>query len=176
MVAHTKTLQVGDGFKDGVFLGPVQNQMQYERVSNLFDDVEKQGYKVAVGGKVEQSGGYFITPTIIDNPSDNSRIVQEEPFGPILPIMRWSNEEEVIERANNTEMGLGASVWSTDLQEAEKIARRLDAGNVWINTHMEMNPSVPFGGHKQSGIGSEWGLSGLKQFCNSQSLFLKKKV
>lgn len=177
MVAYTKTLQVGDGFKDGVFLGPVQNSMQYERVSGIFDDVEKQGYKIAVGGKIDtKSGGYFITPTIVDNPSDDSRIVVEEPFGPILPILKWSSEDEVIERANNTDMGLGASVWSTDLAEAERIGRQLDAGNVWVNSHLELSPTTPFGGHKQSGIGSEWGLSGLKQFCNSQSLFLKTKL
>ena len=82
MVEYTKTLKVGDGFSGGVFLGPVQNEMQYERVSGFFDDVEKQGYKVAVGGgKVQTSNGYFINPTIIDNPKEDSRIVQEEPFG-----------------------------------------------------------------------------------------------
>lgn len=81
MVAYTKTLKVGDGVEDGVFVGPIQNSMQYERVQGFFDDVEKQGFKVAVGGKTKDSAGYFINPTIIDNPSDDSRIVQEEPFG-----------------------------------------------------------------------------------------------
>ena len=81
MVAYTKTLKVGEGFEDGVFLGPVQNQMQYDRVQGFFDDVEKHGMKVAVGGKVPASNGYFINPTIIDNPDDDSRIVVEEPFG-----------------------------------------------------------------------------------------------
>lgn len=81
MVAYTKTLQVGDGTKDGVFLGPVQNSMQYERVKGFFDDVEKNGMKVAVGGEFKESGGYFIQPTIIDAPSEDSKIVQEEPFG-----------------------------------------------------------------------------------------------
>jgi acyl-CoA reductase-like NAD-dependent aldehyde dehydrogenase len=85
MVEYTKSLQMGDGFKEGVFLGPVQNSMQYERVCGFFDDVEKQGYKVAVGGKVPTSEGYFITPTIIDNPREDSRIVVEEPFGMSLP-------------------------------------------------------------------------------------------
>lgn len=150
--------------------------MQYERVCSFFEDVEKQGYKVAVGGKVETSGGYFINPTIIDNPDENSKIVVEEPFGPILPILKWSDEEDVIERANNTDMGLGASVWSSDLEEAERIGRQLDAGTIWVNTHFELDPSVPFGGHKSSGLGSEWGVSGLTQFCNSQSLFLKTKL
>ena len=84
MVAHTKTLKIGNGTEEGVFLGPVQNSMQYERVKGFFDDVEKNGMKVAVGGKVSESGGYFINPTIIDSPNEDSRIVQEEPFGMYL--------------------------------------------------------------------------------------------
>lgn len=137
MIAHVKALQMGDGFTDGVFLGPVQNSMQYEKVSSLFDDIEKSGQKVAIGGKIDKnSGGYYITPTIIDNPDENSRIVQEEPFGPILPILKWSTEEEVIERANSTEMGLGASVWTSSVEEAERISRQLEAGSVWTNGHL----------------------------------------
>lgn len=90
--------------------------------------------------------------------------------------MKWDDEEDVIARANDTKMGLGASVWSSDLTEAERIAKRLEAGSVWVNAHIDVSPMVPFGGHKESGIGHEWGASGLKHFCNSQSLFLKKKV
>lgn len=174
MVAYTKTLQVGDGAKEGIFLGPIQNSMQYDRVQGFFDDIEKQGQKIAVGGKTSDSEGYFINPTIIDNPKENSRLVIEEPFGPILPIMKWSDEEDVIDRANNTRMGLGASVWSSDLEEAERIARRIEAGSVWINAHLEPGPHFPFGGHKESGIGSEWGANGLKGYCNVQSLYVKK--
>jgi len=176
MVAYTKTLKVGDGMEDGVFLGPIQNSMQYDRVQGFFDDVEKEGMKVAVGGKSKDSEGYFISPTIIDNPKEDSRLVQEEPFGPILPILSWSDEDEVIDRANNTRMGLGASVWTTDLEEASRIARRLDAGSVWVNAHLEVGPHFAFGGHKESGIGSEWGVGGLKAFCNVQTLYMKKKV
>jgi len=175
IVAYTKTLKVGDGTEEGVFLGPIQNAMQYERVQGFFDDVEKQGQKVAVGGKVPDSAGYFINPTIIDNPAEDSRIVVEEPFGPILPIMKWSDEEEVIQRANNTKMGLGASVWSSDLDEAARIARRIDAGSVWVNAHLEVDPKFAFGGHKESGLGSEWGVAGMKAFCNIQTLYIKKK-
>ncbi|KAH8598225.1 aldehyde dehydrogenase [Bisporella sp. PMI_857] len=175
MVAFAKGLKVGDGTEEGVFLGPIQNSMQYERVQTFFDDIEKQGQKVALGGKVPDSGGYFITPTIIDNPASTSKLWVEEPFGPILPIQPWSDEEDVIERANDTLMGLGASVWSSDLDEAARIAERLDAGNVWVNAHLELDPKFAFGGHKESGIGSEWGISGLKAFCNIQTLYLKKK-
>ncbi|TVY12635.1 putative aldehyde dehydrogenase FUS7 [Lachnellula arida] len=176
MVAHTKTLKVGEGTEDGVFLGPIQNSMQYEKVQTFFDDVEQHGYKVAVGGKTADSNGYFINPTIIDNPKDDSKIVTEEPFGPIIPILKWTDEDEVISRANNTKMGLGASVWTSDLSESERIAKRLEAGSVWVNAHIGLSPLIPFGGHKESGIGWEYGVSGLKNFCNSQSLFFKKKV
>lgn len=96
--------------------------------------------------------------------------------GPILPILSWSTEDEVIARANNTKMGLGASVWTTDMSEARRIGERLDAGSVWINSHLELSPHYPFGGHKESGLGHEWGLSGLKAFCNVQTLYLKKHV
>ncbi|KAL2432529.1 Aldehyde dehydrogenase LUC3 [Exophiala dermatitidis] len=176
MVAFTKTLKVGDGSEEGVFLGPVQNQMQYEKVKTFFSDIEKEKWTVAVGGKNEDKPGYFITPTIIDKPADNSRIATEEPFGPIVPLMTWTDEDDVIARANNTKMGLGASVWSNNLEEATRIAKQLDAGSVWVNTHLEVDPYAPFGGHKESGIGYEWGIGGLKAFCNVQSLFLKKKT
>ncbi|KAH7408904.1 aldehyde dehydrogenase [Cadophora sp. MPI-SDFR-AT-0126] len=176
MVAYTKTLKVGEGFEDGVFLGPIQNKMQYDRVQGFFDDVEKNGMSVAVGGKVPDSKGYFINPTIIDNPDDDSRIVVEEPFGPILPILPWADEDDVIARANNTQMGLGASVWSNDLDEAARIAKQLEAGSVWVNAHMEWMPSAAFAGHKQSGIGAENGVAGLKAYCNVQVLYLKKRV
>ena len=96
--------------------------------------------------------------------------------GPILPIMPWSDEDDVIARANNTRMGLGASVWSSDLDEAARIAKKLDAGSVWVNSHLQVGPTFAFGGHKESGIGSEWGIGGLKAFCNVQTLFFKKKV
>jgi acyl-CoA reductase-like NAD-dependent aldehyde dehydrogenase len=95
--------------------------------------------------------------------------------GPIVPIMPWSTDDEVIERANSTQMGLGASVWTNDLVQGEYIAQNLEAGNVWVNAHGEVGPAFTFGGHKQSGVGSEWGTAGLKSFCNTQTLFVKKK-
>lgn len=175
MVEQIKPLKVGNGFDEGVTHGPIQNSMQYERVKGFFADVEKQGHKVAVGGKIDHgSKGYFINPTIIDNPPDDSRIVVEEPFGPIVPILSWSSEDEVIARANNTKMGLGASVWSSNTETAERIARQLEAGTVWCNTHFDLSPTQPFGGVKESGMGVEWGLQGMKSYCNSQVLVVNK--
>lgn len=175
-VKFAQSIKSGEGNEEGVFLGPVQNSMQFEKVKTFFNDIEKEKWNVAVGGKNDPNKpGYFITPTIIDNPADNARIVTEEPFGPIVPLMTWKTEEDVLARANDTKMGLGASVWSKDLEQASRMARQLDAGSVWVNTHLELDPNAPFGGHKESGIGFEWSLGGLKAFCNVQSLFLKKK-
>jgi acyl-CoA reductase-like NAD-dependent aldehyde dehydrogenase len=103
-------------------------------------------------------------------------VVVEEPFGPIVPLLRWSDEDDVIDRVNAFETGLGASVWSPDLGRAEKIARQLSAGSVWINSHFDTSPRVPFGGHKQSGIGTEWGIQGFRSYTNSRSLWVWKRV
>lgn len=175
MVRYIKTLKIGEGHEEGVFLGPVQNSMQYERVKGFFADIEKENWNVAVGGKNEEGkAGFFINPTIIDRPADESRIVTEEPFGPIVPLMTWTDEDDVIMRANDTRMGLGASVWSRDLDQAGRMARQIEAGTVWVNSHFELDPGVPYGGHKESGMGVELGLDGLLVFCNPQVLYLKK--
>ena len=175
LVEHTKGFKSGNGFEDDVFFGPVQNSMQYGKVKSLFDDITKEGWKPVLGGKLAEDGkGYFITPTIIDNPPEDSRIVQEEPFGPILPALKWSDEDDVIAKANDTKMGLGASVWSADMERATRMAKQLEAGSVWVNSHFNVAPGVPFGGHKWSGIGTEWGLNGLKAYCNSQTMWIFK--
>jgi acyl-CoA reductase-like NAD-dependent aldehyde dehydrogenase len=181
MVSHAKNLGVGPGKDSKTFVGPVQNATQYERVQSFQEDIEKNGLHAVLGGsnnallKESLPKGYFITPTIIDNPADTERIVHEEPFGPIVPLLKWSGSDDaIVERANDSLTGLGASVWSADAARAEKMARQLQAGSVWVNTHFYLSPKVPFGGHKNSGIGMEWGLVGLKSWCNPQSLWTPK--
>ena len=146
-------------------------------MKDIYSEITQCSWKAAlVGGVRETSKGYFITPALIDNPPDDSRIVTEEPFGPIIPMLRWSEENEVLERANSGEHGLGASVWTKDLARGERMARELSAGSVWVNSHFDVAPNVPFGGHKWSGIGSEWGMTGMKSYCNSRSLWIWKKI
>lgn len=146
-------------------------------MKDLYSEITKSSWKVAFGGEIDESSkGYFITPAIIDNPPEDSRIVVEEPFGPIIPILKWSDEADVLQRANSLETGLGASVWTKDLVRGERIARELSAGSVWVNSHFDTAPNVPFGGHKMSGIGSEWGVTGFRSYCNSRSLWVWKKV
>jgi acyl-CoA reductase-like NAD-dependent aldehyde dehydrogenase len=108
---------------------------RFDKVKDLYDQVGKSNWKAAlVGSATESSKGYFITPSIIDNPPEDSRIVVEEPFGPIVPILKWTDENDVVDRANALRTGLGASVWSKDTKRAERMARRLEAGSVWVNS------------------------------------------
>lgn len=178
MVEFTKkNIKTGGGFEPDVVVGPVQNAMQFELVKDMYAQIEKCGWKVALEGRVREGDkGYFIEPAIIDNPPEDSRIVVEEPFGPIVPLLKWSDEEDVIERANALRTGLGTSVWSKDVVRAEKMARQISAGSVWVNSHFDVAPNVPFGGHKESGIGMEWGIEGFRHFTNSRSVWVWKKI
>ncbi|KAF3941906.1 Omega-crystallin [Dactylella cylindrospora] len=182
LVATVEQFKVGNGAEDGVFLGPIQNEMQYERVKGFVKDVEEgqnkhqDGVVQLGGGQVFDPSGYFIKPVIVFKPSDDSRIMREEPFGPVVPVTTFDTEEEVIRRANNSELGLGASVWSNDIEKAERIAKKLEAGSVWINDHMMVDPTVPFGGAKASGLGWENGREGLVGYSNVQVLYVKKQV
>ncbi|WPH04900.1 Hypothetical protein R9X50_00779700 [Acrodontium crateriforme] len=179
MVEFTKTMKVGAP-SDNALLGPIQNQMQYEKVKTFFEDTKNKGYKFAVGSPDVATGkGFFVQPTIIDNPPNDSKIITEEPFGPIVPTQPWTDEEEVIKRANGSNTGLGACVWGKDVARAEAIGRRLEAGSVWINSWEKPTPAAFFGGHKESGIGGEWGKEGLKAYCNAQvmhSYKLKRQI
>jgi acyl-CoA reductase-like NAD-dependent aldehyde dehydrogenase len=170
-----KEVKVGNPDDGDNMLGPVQNQMQYERVKGFFADSKANGHKFAVGEPdISASKGYFINPTIIDNPPNDSRIIQEEPFGPIVPTQPWSDLEEVIARANDTKTGLGACVWGKDVEQASKIARRLEAGSVFVNSWEKATPQAIFGGHKESGIGGEWGKTGLLAYCNPRVIHVYK--
>ena len=173
LVAYAKTVKVGDGMTAGVELGPLQNKMQYDKVSDLLSDSRDAGLKFLHGGTPAQKPGYFIPVTLIDNPPDDARCVVEEAFGPVLPILKYRDTEDVIARANDTPYGLAASVWGKDLDQAEAIARRIQAGTVWINQVHVFAPNIAFGGHKQSGLGIENSLHGLAEYCNMQTVMRK---
>ncbi|KAF3908765.1 Omega-crystallin [Orbilia brochopaga] len=181
LVEVVKKLKVGDGMNEEVAVGPLQNEMQYQKVPGFIDSVRKEGGEIVVGGRTEgfqvesdsADRGFFVEPTIVVAPGDKTRIMREEQFGPILPVTTWRTEEEVIQRANDTEMGLGASVWSADIEHAQKIGRQLEAGSILINDHVAVNPLIPFGGWKGSGIGVENGREGLMSWCNLQCMYIK---
>ncbi|MEM7690075.1 MAG: aldehyde dehydrogenase family protein [Pseudomonadota bacterium] len=170
-----KTVVVGDGSEQGTGVGPIQNKKQYERVLELIQDAKDNGYKFLTGGDKDPSGtGYYVPITILDNPPEDARIVAEEQFGPVMPLMKFSTEDEVIERANNSDYGLAGAVWTADTEKGQEIAERMETGTVWINEFMHLSPFAPFGGHKQSGFGAEYGKEGLKEFTYPQVITVKK--
>ena len=168
-------IKVGDGTEEDTDLGPIQNSMQYGKVKDYFADCHANGYKFALGGRIDENAkGWFVPVSLVDNPPENSRIVQEEPFGPILPLLKWSDEGDVIARANDTIYGLGATVWGKDLDAVQRIGSQLEAGTVWLNEVHQYSPFQAFGGHKQSGLGCENSLHGLMEYTNWQTTTLKK--
>ena len=174
---YAKGVKVGDGAQQGTAVGPIQNKKQFERVCELIQDAKDNGYNFLVGGDVDPSGsGYYVPITILDNPPEDARIVAEEQFGPVMPLMKFSTDEEVIERANNSEYGLAGAVWTKDVERGVKIAEQLETGTVWINEFLHLSPFAPFGGHKQSGFGAEYGIEGLKEFTYAQVITVKKNA
>jgi acyl-CoA reductase-like NAD-dependent aldehyde dehydrogenase len=175
LVEYAKTIKVGNGAEQDTDLGPIQNAPQFEKVREFFADCRDHGYVFALGGQIDESlPGWFIPVSLVDNPPEDSRLVQEEPFGPILPLLKWRNEADVIARANDTQWGLGASVWGKDEKALERIASRIEAGTVWINEVHQYAPNQAFGGHKQSGLGCENSLHGLAEYTNWQTITLNK--
>ena len=164
-------MSIGDGSRDGVNLGPLTSTMQLDRVAGLVEDAVGHGAKLATGGRRIEGAGHFYEPTILTGIDDGVRIVDEEQFGPALPVMSYRDIDDVIERANRTHFGLGASVWTRDAARGNSVARRMDAGTAWVNTHQSAVPGQPFGGVKWSGIGLEGGPWGLIAFTDVQALY-----
>ncbi|PQA89760.1 aldehyde dehydrogenase family protein [Hyphococcus luteus] len=170
LVEYARTVKVGDGLQQGTDLGPIQNAMQFEKLKDLLADSKKNNHRFLLGGEIEEGTGYFVPVTIVDNPPEDSRVVTEEAFGPVLPLLKFSDLDDVVRRANDTEYGLAASVWSADADGARKIADQIEAGTVWINEIHTFSPHVAFGGHKQSGIGIENSLHGLAEYTNAKTI------
>jgi len=166
LAAIAEATVVGNGLEQGTKLGPLQNKMQFEKVKEILADARKHGTVIA-GGQVFDRG-YFIRPTIVRDIADGTRLVDEEQFGPVLPVIKYSDPEDAIARANASDYGLGGSVWSSNIARAHAVAERLDAGTVWINKHIDLAPHIPFGGAKQSGLGVEMGEEGLAEFTQLQ--------
>jgi acyl-CoA reductase-like NAD-dependent aldehyde dehydrogenase len=158
---------IGDGLEQGTQLGPLQNKMQYDKVKALIEEARHDG-KIIAGGVIPDQPGYFIRPTIVRDITDGARLVDEEQFGPVLPVIKFADAEDALARANNTPYGLGGSIWSADLARAYALAERMESGTVWINKHSELAPNIPFGGAKESGVGVELGEEGLAEFTQLQ--------
>ncbi len=168
LVAFAKNIPMGDGMAEDSILGPIQNQMQFDKVKRLVDAGKSEG-RVLLGG--EPGDGLFFPATIIADLDNDNPLVAEEQFGPALPIIKFSDVDDAIEQANASENGLGGSVWSQDIDRAKEIALRMECGSVWINKHGAIQPNAPFGGVKKSGIGVEFGEEGLQEYTDVQVVF-----
>jgi acyl-CoA reductase-like NAD-dependent aldehyde dehydrogenase len=165
---------LGDGLDASTQYGPVSNKVQFERVKELYDDSMAHGAVAAAGGHALDRPGYFFEPTILAGISDGVRVVDEEQFGPLLPVIRYDDLDKVIETVNSSMYGLGASVWSGDLARARAVGVRIESGSVWINTHAEQNGIAPFGGVKWSGVGRRNAMWSLEAFTDVQSVWTAK--
>ncbi|MBT2339991.1 MULTISPECIES: aldehyde dehydrogenase family protein [Pseudomonas] len=170
--------KVGDGLEPGVTFGPVQNLEQLELVEALVADARAHGARVLCGGARLDRPGFFYLPTLVADVTDGQRLVDEEQFGPVLPLIAYQDVEDVedvLRRANASDMGLGGSVWGSDVEQAQALACRLESGVAWVNCHAQIQPNTPFGGSKMSGFGVEFGLEGLLEFTGQQLLFVRTR-
>lgn len=169
-----RAAKVGDGSQKGTRFGPIQNEPQYRRVLALIDEARASGLTLIQGAEVPEQG-YFVPLTLVDNPPEDAQVVTEEAFGPVLPLLKWKDLDDVIARANDTQYGLAGAVWSADIEQAKSIAHRLDTGTVWINQCLQGTPFTPLAGAKQSGFGQENGLPGLLEFTRPKAVFIPKQ-
>jgi len=168
-----KAAVVGNGLDPETTMGPIQNAAQRDKVAEFLESAKQTGNIIA-GGHLIDGPGFFMEPTVVRDVTDGDMLVDEEPFGPILPIIKFSDTDDVIERANRSPYGLGASVWSSDIAKAKQVAARLQAGTKWVNHHGTTLPHIPFGGIKDSGIGVEYTEEGLLEFTNTEVINILK--
>jgi acyl-CoA reductase-like NAD-dependent aldehyde dehydrogenase len=162
---------VGHGLDDGVEMGPINNRPQFDRVRALVAEAIGAGAVAEAGGHPIEGPGYFFEPTILTGLAEGTRLVDEEQFGPALPVLSYATLEEAIERANGTTYGLGASVWSADPDRAAAVAERLEAGTAWVNTHAVIGHGAPFTGTKWSGLGSEGGIHSVYAYTDPHVVY-----
>ena len=167
--------KVGDGLDPATKLGPIQNRMQYDKVVSLIEDTRRNGARVLAGGEVPNTPGYFVNPTLVTDVDENSRIVREEQFGPIVPVLKFKDVEDALQRANDTRYGLSGSVWSGDPERAAAIAARLEVGTAWVNQHRATAANIPFGGAKESGYGRVYAEMGLKSYMEPRVISVLKQ-
>lgn len=173
MTATAEAVKVGPGFEEGVRMGPLNNRPQRDHVESLVDDAVRGGATATTGGSAIDGPGNFYGPTIIAGAGDGTRIVDDEQFGPALPVIPYDSVDAVVDAANATHYGLGGSVWGEDVDRATAVAGRLDSGTVWVNTHRVLAAHIPFAGHKWSGYGGNAGIEGFHEFTEGQVIYTK---
>lgn len=170
LTGHAARSVIDAGTVEGVTIGPVQNAPHFLKLKQLLEECRSEGEIVAGGAPLDRPG-YFIPPTIVRDVADDARIVCEEQFGPILPVMAYDSVDEAITRANASQFGLAGSIWGNDRVHAMAVAGRLAAGTVWVNQHLVLDPAIPFRGARQSGIGAELGQEGLWEYTQPMIVY-----
>jgi acyl-CoA reductase-like NAD-dependent aldehyde dehydrogenase len=174
LIEEANNAKIGSGLDPETTLGPLQNKMQYDKVLNLLEDIKRSGARILTGGNVPEGPGYFLPPTLVTDVNDASRIVTEEQFGPVVPILKFTDLADAIERANNTRFGLSGSVWTSDVARGKEIAAQLEVGTAWVNQHRATSAFVPFGGAKESGYGRQYSALGLKGYMEPEVVSVAK--
>jgi aldehyde dehydrogenase (NAD+) len=171
--AIDKAFTPGDPFTPRTFIGPLASKQQFDRVMSYINLATEEGATIRTGGKRYGDHGYFVEPTLLENVTADMRVVKEEIFGPVGALMSFSDLDDVIAKANATEYGLAASVWTQDLSTAHRLANKLAVGTVWVNTWGEMTTGqAPFGGFKQSGVGREGGLDVVDAYTETKTVWM----
>lgn len=165
--------KVASGRDAGAHFGPVQNRAQFDKVRTYVEQAARDG-RVVTGGQIAEGPGYFVPLTIVRDVREGHAIVDEEPFGPVLPVIRYSDVDDAVAQANRSPYALGGSVWGSDVEAAAAVAARLESGSAWVNQHCALDPAVPFPANKQSGFGVEGGVEGLYSYTALQTLNIAK--
>ena len=170
LAEYVSKVPVGNGLDASTLIGPISNRMQLEKVEELVLDARNRGARIVTGGRRSSDPGFVYPLTVIADTTDEMRVVAEEQFGPVIPVIRYRTIDEAIRRANSLDVGLGGSVWGNDAEAAAAYASQLECGTAWVNQHGALHPMAPFGGVKCSGIGVEFNVDGLKEYTTTQVL------
>jgi acyl-CoA reductase-like NAD-dependent aldehyde dehydrogenase len=173
LTTYTAGIKVGDPLDPETTMGPLASKEQFDRVKQYLDVGRDEGATVRTGGAMMDGRGYFVQPTIFDDVENSMRIAREEIFGPVVSVIPFTDEYDAVLQGNDSTYGLAAAVWTRDVNRAHTVARTLKAGTVWINTYFELDPSMPFGGYKESGLGRELGLDWYHHYTEEKSVFLR---
>jgi acyl-CoA reductase-like NAD-dependent aldehyde dehydrogenase len=180
LLTLARTAKMGDPSSMNTQVGPITTRPQYQKVLSYIETAKQEGATLLLGGKPgsapECGNGWFVEPTIFGDVNNKMRIAQEEVFGPILSIIRFKDEDEAVALANDVRFGLGSGVWTKDIGRSIRVAERLQAGMVWVNSYRAVSYMSPFGGYKDSGLGRENGIDAIREYLQTKSVWINTGV